>query len=303
MPRVIGIDPGTVTIDLCGLDEGRLFLGRTLPTAEALRSPQTIVEIVEAAAPDLVAGPSGYGLPLVKARTASDDDLRLAYLMPDGERGGIGGLRKLIRALKDISAPVLLTPGVIHLRSVPAFRKTNRVDMGTADKVCSVVLAIDEQTRMRGCLATEVSLILLELGGAFSAAIAVDNGQILDGVGGTAGPMGARAAGALDGEVAFLQGTVTKDMLFHGGAATVAGAESTEWLTADTPGARLARDAYLDGLLKAVAAMASVGGFDRDRGDDVLLRFTRQDAGCGCESRWCGGCARCAGACRSCAQR
>ena len=55
MPRVIGIDPGTVTIDLCGLDEGRLFLGRALPTAEALSVAADDVEIVEAAAPDLVA--------------------------------------------------------------------------------------------------------------------------------------------------------------------------------------------------------------------------------------------------------
>jgi len=34
MPRVIGIDPGTVSIDLCGLDNGRLFLDRSWPTAE-----------------------------------------------------------------------------------------------------------------------------------------------------------------------------------------------------------------------------------------------------------------------------
>ena len=158
--------------------------------------------------------------------------------MPDGERGGIGGLRKLIRALKDISAPVLLTPGVIHLHWGPAFRKTNRVDMGTADKVCSVVLAIDEQMRMRGCLATEVSLILLELGGAFKRRDC--RRQRTDPRRCRRYRRGrwARAAGALDGEVAFLQGTVTKDMLFHGGASTVAGAESTQWLTADTPAGR-----------------------------------------------------------------
>src|SRR5881392_1913528 len=36
MPRVIGIDPGTVSVDVCGLDEGRLFLDRSLPTSEAL---------------------------------------------------------------------------------------------------------------------------------------------------------------------------------------------------------------------------------------------------------------------------
>ena len=50
-----------------------------------------------------------------------------------------------MRALARASMPVLLTPGVIHFATVPAHRKVNRVDMGTADKVCAVALAIHEQ--------------------------------------------------------------------------------------------------------------------------------------------------------------
>src|SRR5688572_16363536 len=100
MPRVIGIDPGTVSIDLCGLDDGRVFLDRTLPTADALREPDGFLAILESAGPlDLVAGPSGYGLPLIDARHATEADLRLAYLAPEGEQGGIGGLRSLVRTL------------------------------------------------------------------------------------------------------------------------------------------------------------------------------------------------------------
>ena len=65
MPRVIGIDPGTVSIDICGLDDGRLFLDRSLPTAQALADPSIVVGLLEAAGPlDFVVGPSGYGLPL-----------------------------------------------------------------------------------------------------------------------------------------------------------------------------------------------------------------------------------------------
>ena len=65
--------------------------------------------------------------------------------------------------------------------------------------------------------------MLLEMGGAFTAAIAVRHGQIVDGIAGSAGPLGARAAGALDGEVAFLAGQVSKRMVFEGGAASIAG--------------------------------------------------------------------------------
>src|SRR5213079_2565943 len=100
MPRVIGIDPGTVSIDLCGLEDGRLFLDRSIPTSDALADPARFVRLLEDAGPvDLVAGPSGYGLPLTRARDATDGDLRLALLAPPGERGGIAGLSALLRVL------------------------------------------------------------------------------------------------------------------------------------------------------------------------------------------------------------
>src|SRR5262245_33992084 len=180
MPKVIGIDPGTVSIDLCGLDDGRLFLDRSIPTADALASPSVIVDVLHGAGPvDLIAGPSGYGLPLTNVRDLTDSDLRLAYLAAKAEPGGIHGLGRLIRALAASSLPMVLTPGVVHLSSVPAYRKVNRVDMGTADKVCAAALAVSNQASRRTCSAKDVSLILLELGGAFSAVIAVDNGRIV----------------------------------------------------------------------------------------------------------------------------
>lgn len=260
MPRVIGIDPGTVSIDLCGLDGGRVFLDRSLPTAEALADPAALVALLDAAAPlDLVAGPSGYGLPLTPARAVTDAELRLAFLAAAGEDGGIGGLRSLARALARSAHPVVLTPGVVHLPSVPDHRKVNRVDMGTADKVCAAALAIREQARRRGCAERDVSFILLELGGAFSAGLAVADGRIVDGIGGTSGPLGVRAAGALDGEVAFLAGTVTKATLFAGGAADVAGerdATAEELAAPRTPRGRVAWDAFVESAAKAAAALA-----------------------------------------------
>jgi predicted butyrate kinase (DUF1464 family) len=265
MPRVIGIDPGTVSVDICGLDVGAVFVDRTLPTADALANPAVIIDILDAAhrtAPlDLVAGPSGYGLPLTRAQDLTANDLRLAYLAREGESGGIGGLRRLMRALKHSPLPVVLTPGVIHLQTVPAHRKVNRVDMGTADKVCAVALAVHEQGERRGCGAGDVSLILLELGGAFSAAVAVEHGRIIDGLGGTSGPLGIRAAGALDGEVAFLAGSISKRLLFGGGAAAIAGtpeASADSLANPTTDRGRLAWQAYVESAVKAVATLAAI---------------------------------------------
>src|SRR5882762_7347680 len=171
MPRVIGIDPGTVSIDLCGLDDGRLFLDRSWPTAEALADPARFVAALEAAGPlDLVAGPSGYGLPLMRVQDATEEDLRLAFLAAPGETGGIGGLRNLVRALARSALPVVLTPDVVHLPTVAAHRKVNRVDMGTAEKVCAVALAVSEQAQRLRHPVSNVSLVLLELGGAATIA-------------------------------------------------------------------------------------------------------------------------------------
>ncbi len=260
MPRVIGIDPGTVSVDLCGLDEGRIFLDRSLPTSQALASPSVLVGLLSAATPlDLIVGPSGYGLPLTGVGELTEADLRLAYLNADGESGGIGGLRSLMLTLAHTSLPIVLTPGVVHLPSVPAHRKVNRVDMGTADKVCAAALAVRDQAERRGCGERDVSFILLELGGAFTAALAVHDGRIVDGLGGTSGPLGVRAAGALDGEVAFLAGSISKDLLFGGGAATIAGTRdaSPEALAAPrTARGRLALEAYIESAVKAAATLS-----------------------------------------------
>lgn len=241
MPRVLGIDPGTISLDICGLDEGRVFFDRSIPTADALADPSFLPSLLESIGPlDLVAGPSGYGLPLIAARDLTDADVRLACLSAPGERGGIGGLAAVMRALARVPAPVVFTPGAIHLPSVPAHRKLNRIDIGTADKVCAAALAVHEEALRRSCSLRDVSCILVELGGAFTAAVAVEHGRIVDGAGGTSGSIGMRGAGALDGEVAFLADHVSKDLLFHGGVRD-AGDEG--------------REAFLEGVHKSVAAL------------------------------------------------
>ena len=261
MPRVIGIDPGTVSLDVCGLVDGRVDLDLTLPTAEALADPERFMQTLTASGrPDLVAGPSGYGLPLTPAAAVSEADLRLAFLAGPDETGGIGGLRRFARQLGASGLPVVYTPGVIHLDTVPVYRKLNRVDMGTADKVAVAALAIEQQHERTGLPLDQISLIVLELGGAFTAAVAVHRGQIVDGLGGTSGPIGWQAAGALDGEVAYLAGgPIDKALLFQGGVETVAQSASG--------GRLIAIEAYLEGAAKAVHLLRS----SAPAADEVLV--------------------------------
>jgi predicted butyrate kinase (DUF1464 family) len=260
MTRVVGIDPGTVSIDLCGIADGRLYLDRSWPTEEALANPDSFIALLtESGVPDLIAGPSGYGLPLQRAAESSDADLRLAFLAAPDEPGGLGGLRSFARRLGASGLPMIYTPGVIHLDTVPDHRKLNRVDMGTADKLCAVVLGIHDHCARRERRPAEASFILLELGGAFTAGVAVERGQVVDGIGGTSGPIGWRAAGALDGEVAFLAGTLSKAALFQGGASS---------LIQRDPGNRpLALRAYVEGAAKAVRQLQ----WSAPSADEILL--------------------------------
>jgi predicted butyrate kinase (DUF1464 family) len=264
MPRVVGVDPGTQSFDLCGLADGEVFLEESVDADDARRAPAALVDRLEAARPlDLIAAPSGYGLPLVPVAALDPAQLDLVVLTRPEDRDQperVGGLRAMLELMRDRALPAILLPGVVHLDTVPAHRKVNRVDMGTADKVSAAALGIRDQSRRLGLPPEEVAFVLLELGGFFTAALAVERGQIVDGIGGSAGGLGYRALGTLDGEVAYALGRVRKSTLFSGGAAFVAGAPdlSPEELVARRardPRARAAWEALVESALKMVAAL------------------------------------------------
>jgi predicted butyrate kinase (DUF1464 family) len=223
LSRVAGVDPGTVSFDVCVLDDGDVILERSFSTADVSAAPAPLVEALTGHGPfDLVLGPAGYGLPLVAAERVGERELALMLLVREDEphgRVGVGGMRSIVRALLAAGLPLVFGPGAIHLPTIPAYRKWNRIDLGTADKVASAAFCIADQARRLGVDFAESSFVMLELGGAFSAALAVDGGRIVDGIGGSAGPIGARACGALDAEVAYLLGAaLSKRTVFSGGA-------------------------------------------------------------------------------------
>ncbi len=271
-PRVIGVDPGTVSFDVCGLEGDVLFLDETHATEDVSAAPALLVDVLRDAGPvDLVVGPSGYGAPWSQAADLDDELLALLLLGEPGLGRGtlIGGMGRVLRALRESGLPVCFAPGVLQLDSVPAHRKVNRIDMGTADKVCAVALAAWDQARRLGLAWDETSFIHLELGGAFTAVTSVAGGAIVDGSGGTAGPLGYRAAGALDGELAFLLGGFPKSALASGGVASIAGRPHDEpvelaRLAATDPRAALAWEAFFEGLVKAVAAHAAAAPAARE---------------------------------------
>lgn len=267
MPRVVGIDPGTVSFDICGMQDGEVFLDSSIPSIEVAANPQVLVDMLKSAAPvDLIAGPSGYGLPLVPIADVGDRELAFIILVRPEEREGIpvlGGLRRLILLMQHEQLPVVFIPGVIHLPTVPDHRKANKIDMGTADKLCCCALAIASQSRHLGIPYRETSLILVEVGGAYTAVMAVDSGKVVDGLGGTTGGPGFFSLGAMDGELAYLLRGFHKETLFSGGAAGIAGQRdlSPEVFVREAQGdSRLqeAWEALIEGVVKSVAAEMAV---------------------------------------------
>jgi predicted butyrate kinase (DUF1464 family) len=260
MPRVAGVDPGTVSFDLCVLQDGEPVVEQVFETGSLAQDSAPLLEALTRHGPyDLVYGPSGYGLPLVAAADVGERELAEMVLVRPDESGhdtGVGGVRSLLRALARSGLPVVFGPGVIHLPSVPPHRKYNRIDMGTADKVCAAAYAIVDQSARRAIELCETSMVLLELGGAFAAALAVTGGQIVDGVGGSSGPLGVRAAGALDGELAYLLGpSLRKGTLFTGGALDPRGAGGDVAALWGSPAHAEGWSALLEAAAKAVRAL------------------------------------------------
>ena len=263
MTRAIGIDPGTVSFDLCGRDGDDLFLDATYRTSDVRDDPESLVAVLRAAGPvDLIVGPSGYGMPWSDVRDLGPEELEMLVLADagDGPRGTIvGGLGRVLEALKASDLPVCLAPGVLQLTTVPEHRKANRIDMGTADKLCAVALAVWDQARRLDVAYDQTSFVSVEVGGAFTAVVAVERGAIIDGCGGTSGAMGFRALGAMDGELAYLLRAFSKDVLASGGAAWIAGTpdcspEEFALAAASERRASVAWAALLEQITKVVAA-------------------------------------------------
>jgi predicted butyrate kinase (DUF1464 family) len=146
---------------------------------------------------------------------------------------------------------------------VPEHRKANKIDMGTADKLCCLAVGIFDQARRYHIAYRETSFIFVEVGGAYTAVMAVRGGQVVDGLGGSSGAPGYYSLGAMDGELAYLLGQFPKSVLFSGGVANMTGQptlspEEALALSETDPAIGRAWEALFEGVTKCVAAEMTV---------------------------------------------
>ncbi|WP_297071091.1 DUF1464 family protein [Thermococcus sp.] len=270
--KVIGVDPGTKSFDVIGLEDGKVRLDLSFPSEVVAKDPARIVRAIGEFNADLIIGPSGYGVPLKRITELTERDRFEMTLVREDELQEIPvliGLQEMINEMAEKGLNVWFIPGVIHLPTVPEWRKYNRIDMGTADKMAITVLGIYDQAKRLGIDYDDVSFVLLEVGFGYNYAGAVRGGKIIDGIGGTIFPGPAYVnSGALDGEVAYLLGQVRKWHLFWGGASIIA---ANEILPQEDFARRMderpfatAWEAMKDGFLKAVASELAILGDARE---------------------------------------
>jgi predicted butyrate kinase (DUF1464 family) len=222
--KILGIDPGTVSFDLCLLDNEKVTFEDSMPSSLVAERPEKLAEKCLGLKPDAVIAPSGYGLPNRHLNELSQRDMFELTLVREGENVPVlDGMMKFFGILKEGALDILFVPGIIQLPTVPPWRKFNKIDMGTADKMCIGALSVETVSHNKGISYDQVSHIVVELGGGYNALITIKNGIIINGIGGTLFPgPGFINAGAMDGEIAYLLGGFEKTLLFQGGASYLA---------------------------------------------------------------------------------
>ncbi|MEM4281053.1 MAG: DUF1464 family protein [Candidatus Caldarchaeum sp.] len=261
--RALGIDPGTGNFDFCCIEDDvdKVVLDETIPSSLVAHETDRVMDLIKSISPDVVVGPSGYGLEFKKISDLKEEDLALTTLEKKAETEipVLSGVRRLLRMMQAEGLNAFTVPGVIQLPTVPHHRKVNKIDLGTADKTCVTAYAVWDQAKKLGVKYDETRLVCLEMGLGYNAAMAVENGKIVDGIGGTIFPgPGYLALGMMDGELAYLLGDFSKKRLFEGGVAylqTGSQASLEEFISQRHSLYGEGWTLLLEGVVKAVAAL------------------------------------------------
>jgi predicted butyrate kinase (DUF1464 family) len=262
--RALGIDPGTKNYDILCIEDDvdNVVLDESIPSEVVASEPSQVFEMIKDAEADVIVGPSGYGLEFKHISQFTKEDVALTTLdkVGDVDIPVLSGLRKLLWMMKEGGLNAYSAPGVVLLPTIPLHRKVNKIDMGTADKTCVAAFAIWDQAKEYGISYDETSLICVEMGFGYNAAMAVENGQIIDAIGGTIFPgPGYLTLSQMDGELAYLLGKFSKLKLFEAGASFIA---AHKILEVDDFAANLGKDGYqlawqsmTEGIIKAIAIL------------------------------------------------
>ena len=258
--RILGIDPGTVSFDLCLVEDREIRYEESMPSSVVAERPQDMAEKCLSLAPDVIIAPSGYGLPNRRLSEISEREMFELTLVREGESVPVlDGMKKFFAIVGEAGLEIFFLPGVIHLPTVPRWRKFNKIDMGTADKMCLGALSVEMLSQKKGVSYSEINHIVVELGGGYNCVITIEKGRIINGIGGTLFPGPSfMNAGAMDGEIAYLLRGFEKTLLFQGGASYLTGVEGLPIEDFTRQLYPEAFSAFVEGVLFAVSSQRAL---------------------------------------------
>lgn len=274
MTRAAGIDPGTKSMDICAIEDGEVYYENPLDNVDLAQEPEKITDALRETLPvDLISGPSGYGVEPTRIEEIPEsifEEWYYNYILLTTKAEILKGIGEgvfgaiLYKNMTDFSVwmrrerfPVIFIPGVIQLPTVPYYRKINKMDMGTADKLAVTVLGVHDQARRFGIPYSEVSFILVEVGFGYNAVMGIEKGRVVDGIGGSMFPgIGYLTISALDGELVQVVHHWERKDVFEGGVVSVTGEMDPEgFVKRKDAKNEIAFDAMMEGIEKAVASM------------------------------------------------
>ncbi len=281
--RIAGIDPGTKTFDLVVIENDKVVSEKSVETIRIAKNPQILIDMLKDLAVDYIVGPSGYGVPITFGNEILDPrrfaiEILLLSTEEDIESGtkigetGIwvyDALAKVVTYLVNhYRDRVLFIPSIIQLQTIPWYRKINKVDMGTVDKLASAFLAIYDESIRESKDLNNINIIVVEMGYGYVATMAVKGGRVVDAIGGTYASIGTLTAGAMDLEIVVGAKKWNRWDVFHGGLFWISNIFELEKLakayeTSEEPLASLYLS-FIEGVAKDVArAMVIVPNADK----------------------------------------
>ncbi len=268
MIRSLGIDPGTKSFDLALIEGEEVVWESSIPTIAIASKPWVLLEKIREVKGeyDIIAGPSGYGCAFICNEDIIEPDIFASEILLltrkwELEKNRDTGLlvyKALARVVKRLwreKEPVCYIPSVILLDTVPIKNKLNKIDLGTADKLASSLLASWYVSRKTGKSLSETSFIFIESGYGYNAVITVKNGRVINGYGGTLNELGFLTSGPLDMETVVMGRRWNRLDVFSGGVSTACNAS-------DLTEAFLSKNklckAAIEGMLESIANKALI---------------------------------------------
>jgi predicted butyrate kinase (DUF1464 family) len=132
--------------------------------------------------------PSGFGIPITRAGDLLDQDI--AEMTLEGKAQATDELASFLAEARRRLPRAFCIPAVKLLPTIPRHRKVHRIDLGTSDLLCAATWALYCRESV-GRTQESSTFLLVNAGSDRRAVLAVVRGRIVDGIGGTAPPMGA----------------------------------------------------------------------------------------------------------------